>query len=268
MKKVISFLSAVAMAFSLVTSIAFADENNKIFWEKDNETQTSVTYSLYMLTEQDVISGGVNLDASDMIAKGVTVDNLKIEKKLTASGNFSYNKSKNYIVATLAATPSAPYEAGKICYGTITFDLTNATGSFTLPIAKSVAIKGTDKSTLDDKFTLDGAVLTVTKPTPTPSEKAAVAGKAIEDGFKTFSTDAAIEFAVDATPTIEISKSGTTDKLTETLGSGVIGEGKTKIIPIVSYKIGRHGVAAGDIFTIKVTNGTDTSSWTYTVPAE
>ena len=103
---------------------------------------------------------------------------------------------------------------------------------------------------------------------PAASTTPAVAGKAIEDGFKTFSTDAAIEFAVGATPTIEISKSGTTDKLTETLKSDVIGEGKTKIIPIVSYKIGRNGVAGGDIFTIKVTNGTDTSSWTYTVPAE
>lgn len=170
----------------------------------------------------------------------------------------------DYIVSVAVLTKGT-YSESEMLAG-ITFDGTSG-----------YRIQNFDGTSKEPKYTtdyrLDGLgdyvpTYRIGEDTPTPSEKAAVAGKAIEDGFKTFSTDAAIEFTVGATPTIEISKSGTTDKLTETLGSGVIGEGKTKIIPIVSYKIDRNGVAAGDIFTIKVTNGTDTSSWTYTVPAE
>ncbi len=199
--------------------------------------------------------------ANDNIALNSLDNSISIVKAVTAAGD-----AFPYVTADATKDVDGKLDDAIVFYiaikEPITITKTNA------QITINNGGMGSDKETLTtvQNDNLDIAIGKTTP--PAPSEKAAVAGKAIEDGFKTFSTDAAIEFAVDATPTIEISKSGTTDKLTETLGSGVIGEGKTKIIPIVSYKIGRHGVAAGDIFTIKVTNGTDTSSWTYTVPAE
>ena len=260
MKKIISLLSVFAMICTLFTSVALADESNKFYWEEVEKTNTSLTLKLIMETNLNIASSSGTHDITEALANGAKVTVTKLDSTV-----FSVNTTAKVISWSITSVEGV---TGKIDLGTVTFDLTNLTASFSLPAKRAYTAKDTAKQSVIDSFTNDAVGYTVTKPTTTPTAKAAVAGKAIEDGFKTFSTDAAIEFAVGATPTIEISKSGTTDKLTETLKSDVIGEGKTKIIPIVSYKIGRNGVAGGDIFTIKVTNGTDTSSWTYTVPAE
>lgn len=104
-------------------------------------------------------------------------------------------------------------------------------------------------------------------PDPTPSVTPAVAGKEIENGYKTFSAPAPAVLATSAENLITVTKSGDTErKLTHTLPAGVAG-GKTKVLPIVSYKIGEKGVNAADVFTITVTSGSDTiATYTYTVP--
>lgn len=203
------------------------------------------------------------------------LSNYKDEMSIfNAWGMLSYNNYSNgvkflstdtdngYVIADGdEADDMYPYKSVGVIF-TANSDIKAGTYDFVITAKVSDSTAGVITSKKTVKITVEGD-------TPTPSEKDAVAGKEIEDGFKTFSTDAAIEFAVGATPTIEISKSNTTDTLTETLGSGVIGEGKTKIIPIVSYKIGRNGVVAGDTFTIKVTNGDENvGTWTYTVSAE
>ena len=270
MKRIISLFAMLATICTLFTSVAFAAGEGRFYWEETASDATSKTLTLYFETTENCSKIQASFKTVDALAGGVKISEVSRHEKASVFNIADNTVATTKQVISITLTDTDISMTGKVAVGSIKFDFADATiDSFTLPQAKAASVNG---ATSTDKVTVtnDAAGYTVTKPTTTPTAKAAVAGKAIEDGFKTFSTDAAIEFAVDATPTIEISKTGKNSdtKLTETLGSGVIGEGKTKIIPIVSYKIGRHGVEAGDIFTIKVTNGTDTSSWTYTVPTE
>lgn len=105
---------------------------------------------------------------------------------------------------------------------------------------------------------------TVPKGSTGSTSTPAVAGKEIENGYKTFSASAPVEMPSSTDGEIAVTKTNSERKLTHALPNGVAG-GKAKILPIVSYKIGENGVVAGDIFTITVTSGTNTvATYTYT----
>lgn len=102
---------------------------------------------------------------------------------------------------------------------------------------------------------------------PTPSAKAAVEGKEV-NGSKMFSTDTAITVPTEGSLNVKITKDGEGTKTIDeniSASENVLGAGTTKIIPIVSYQIGRSNVAVGDVFTIVIKNGdTTVGTWTYT----
>lgn len=103
---------------------------------------------------------------------------------------------------------------------------------------------------------------------------AGVAGKdltGLDAGYKTFSAPAYVEMTNSADNKITVTKDGASAGSQEyEFGKDTIGVvgGKVKVLPIVSYQIGRNGVAAGDVFTITLMNGeTAVQTITYTVPS-
>lgn len=101
-----------------------------------------------------------------------------------------------------------------------------------------------------------------------------VAGKdltGLDAGYKTFSAPAYVEMTNSADNKITVTKDGASaGSQVYEFGKDTIGVvgGNVKVLPIVSYQIGRHGVAAGDVFTITLMNGeTTVQTITYTVPS-
>jgi hypothetical protein len=46
MKKIISLLSVIAMLFTMLTTVAFAEEEGRFYWEQTAKDDTSVTLAL------------------------------------------------------------------------------------------------------------------------------------------------------------------------------------------------------------------------------
>jgi hypothetical protein len=220
MKKILSLFSAIAMIATMFTTVAFADENNKMYWvrEDDGSNPNSITLGFYITTEDDVISGGVYLDAQDMLDAGLTQTDLTISKKLSGSGTFAYNKNAKEIRATLTATQSEPYSAGDIYFGNITFDLTNATRDFSISVEKVMDVKlASDKSVVTDKFDVTGAAYTFAK---AEEEDPKVTVAALEDGGKMYGMNTKVA-------EVSVPEGATASKATVTLGE----ESKTYDLP-------------------------------------
>lgn len=148
MKKIISLLSALALLLSMMTTVAFADENNKIEWVKVDSTATTITLKLVATTNQQVasIAGAFSLDNAK--ENGVTaVNGAKID-----AVTFKPNYSKSVIAFTFTNVEGA---TGEIELGTATFTVSDTTKSFTLPTftGKTLTVKNTNKVPIADSFT-------------------------------------------------------------------------------------------------------------------
>ena len=201
------------------------------------------------------------------------LSNYKDEMSIfNAWGMLSYNKYSNGVKFVSASTDSGyviadgdeaddmyPYKSVGVIF-TANSDIKAGTYDFVIKAIVSDSTVGDIHSEKTVKITVEGD-------TPTPSEKAAVEGKEV-NGSKMFSTDTAITVPSEGSLNVKITKDGEGSKeIDENISASenVLGAGTTKIIPIVSYQIGRSNVAVGDVFTIVIKNGdTTVGTWTYT----
>lgn len=161
MKKIVSLLSALAMMFTLVTTVAFADENNSVYFEETEKTATSVTLKLVVETNQTLRQIGVTVDLADAFAKGATVSNFE-----ALSSDYIFNVNSTAKVLSTSYT-DVTGKSGKFEMGTVTFDLTNVTESFTFAQKRALSIKTTDGTDVASMFTNTAYDYTVEVTPPT-----------------------------------------------------------------------------------------------------
>ena len=263
MKKIISFLSAIAMVCTLFTSIALADENNYFSITEVSNENNVVTLHVTGQTNMNLRTISITFNMADAIDKGLDLD-----KGVTVTkGADALAGSKSVSKKTIAfnATSSTGELTGTIDLGTIAIDKSTLTDSFNFVISATKA-QDADKKLVTTSFSTDTVTsYTVTK--PAAAAKDAVEGKEV-NGSKMFSTDAAVAVPTEGSLNVKITKSGEGSKAIDeniSASENVLGAGTTKILPIVSYQIGRSDVAVGDVFTIVIKNGdTTVGTWIYT----
>lgn len=263
--KILSIMMAVAATMSFVSISAFAAEPS-VSLKTDTatvEAGDTITVSVDIANNPGVCSAILALSSdtelkltgvtNGAVWSGATFDSDYKNPYMLAwfiDDTFSTNNTSNGVVATLTYKVSEEAKAGKYSIN-IVCDSENTNNTDFDYIDFGTA-------TLDITVEGSGSGSTVT----------AVAGKEIENGYKTFSASAPVTMTTGTDCAIVVTKSDSDRALRHELPGGVVG-GKTKILPIVSYKINENGVVAGDIFTITVTSGeTTVQTITYTVPAE
>lgn len=172
MKKIISFISVLAMLISMMTTVAFADENNRLEWEKVDSTETSITLKLVLTTNQTISSAGGSFVLDDAKTNGVTaVKGTKIE-----AATFNANFSRNVVAFKYTNTDGG---TGRIEMGTLVVTFGENTKSFKLPIGEgskyaltiSTPGEGGAESSILDSFTTtaDGQEIVVKEDVKDPT---------------------------------------------------------------------------------------------------
>lgn len=182
MKKIISLLSAIAMMFTLITTVAFADENNIVYFEKTDNSATNITLKMVLKTDKTLSSFSAAVDLTDAYAKGAEIT----FEKLADSTVFSVNATQK--VASTSIT-SVDGVTGTLELGTITFDLSKVTEDITLASKRAITAKDTDKVSVADDFSNTAYGYIVKAPVAdtygTPIETGDYAGKTLYFDDKT-----------------------------------------------------------------------------------
>ena len=140
MKKIISLISVLAMLISMMTTVAFADADNKLEWVEVDKTATTVTLKLVLTTNQTVTSAGCTFSLADATANGVT----SVTSTPITASTFNVNTSKNVLAWKLAQPAGV---TGTIELGTATFTYGAATKSFKITLGTA----SRDKFTITDE---------------------------------------------------------------------------------------------------------------------
>lgn len=264
MKKMFSLLLTFALVFTLSTAVTFADNDNKVIFTEENKTANSVDIKISLTTSySDITSMSLYFDVSKFDTS--TTISLKNGK-----GSLKNLATKNGCVA-LTFTPSETYakyvsgdELGVISFSGITDD-------FTLALAENNQSKRIENiinsSSKDNVITSFGTISADVK-MKKGDTISAVAGNVV-DGKASFVAPAPVEVPNEGL-SVEITNSADTGKtITETIekSGNILGDGKTKILPIVTYT--PSATLGNSTFTMKL--GTATYKFTvpaYTVPAE
>ena len=148
MKKIISLISVLALLLSMMTTVAFADENNKLEWEEVGKTESTITLKLVFTTNKNITSAGCYFSLDDAIANGVTA----VSGKNISAKVFQANYAKSVIAATIADTNGETTGRVELCEVTFTFG--DTTKSFTLPLksGKKFEVKDADRTVVTDDF--------------------------------------------------------------------------------------------------------------------
>lgn len=163
MKKIVSLLLAMAMMFTLVTTIAFADENNSVSLVETEKTDTSLTLKLVVQTNLQVRQIGITLDLTDAFNKGATVSSFKG----FGSYVFNVNSSRKVLSSSYVDMTGVTGVTGTIELGTVTFDMSNVTESFTLSQGRALDIKDMSGTSVVSQFTNTAYGLVVEPLAPT-----------------------------------------------------------------------------------------------------
>lgn len=140
MKKIISLISVLAMLISMMTTVAFADADNKLEWVEVDKTATTVTLKLVLTTNQTVTSAGCTFSLADATANGVT----SVTSTPITASTFNVNTSKNVLAWKLAQPAGV---TGTIELGTATFTYGATTKSFKITLGTA----SRDKFTITDE---------------------------------------------------------------------------------------------------------------------
>lgn len=212
MKKIISLLSAVAILLSM-TVVAFADENNKLYFEEVSKTDTELVLNLVLETNQTINSSGAALDLADAVAAGAKATG-------TQGAAMVFNVDDTNAKVISYSLTSTTGETGKIVLGTVTFDLSKVTSDFTLPQKKAMTAKS-GKTNVASSFTNEAVGYAISAPVVTPPEpekfeakvsgdeitfenadlstaNKEIGGKAIKIFGKTFTVNAKSKFVISA----------------------------------------------------------------------
>ena len=131
--------------------------------KKQKKTATSVTLKLVVETNQTLRQIGVTVDLTDAFDKGATVTDFKAGAGYT----FNVNSTQKVISGSYIDTTGTTGTTGKNELGTVTFDLTNVTESFTFAQKRALSLKdlsGTDVSSMFTNTAYDYTV-EITPPT-------------------------------------------------------------------------------------------------------
>lgn len=149
MKKFISLISVLALLFSMMTTVAFADKNNKVEWEKVSNTESTITYKLVMTTDKSISQYGFYCSLEDGIANGLTnVTGTKIK-----AGTLQPSYAKKLIVASFSDIQNPVTGRIEICE--ITFTFGDNAKPFAMPVVpkRTTSIKDENKKSVLDNFT-------------------------------------------------------------------------------------------------------------------
>lgn len=235
MKKIISLFSVIAMICTMLTTVAFADDNNKFYIEKAADG-TNVTLTFYMKTNQTITSASGTLDATAALA---ACDSVSFEKKDATT--FTVNTTQKVIAWTLADTAGV---TGTIELGSVTF--TNVKSTFSLPLKRAYVAKDDTKTSVVSSFTNEQVGYEVTAP---EEEEDKIEVAALEDGGNMYGMKtkvAKVTIPAGKTATKAVVSDGTTSKNYD-LPSGVKG-GAAEFIAIIRYAADLVNPA----FTLKV----------------
>lgn len=147
MKKIISLLSAIAMMFTLITTVAFADENNAVYFEK-TDGKNEVTLKLVLKTNQTITQASVTVDLTDAYAKGAEVTGFT---QLSGATVFNVNTAQKVLSTTVNQVAGV---TGTLELGTMTLDLSKVTEDFTLTQKRAFSVKN-GSTVLTGDFTND-----------------------------------------------------------------------------------------------------------------
>ena len=151
MKKIISLISVLALLLSMMTTVAFADANNKLEWEEVEQTESTLTLKLVLTTDKNImaITGG---QFSLAEAKNSGVTNATATK--IAATNFNVAFSRGAIAVSFAT--AADFLTGRVELGTVTFTLSDSAKSFTLPLngTKALVLNDENKVNVANSFDL------------------------------------------------------------------------------------------------------------------
>lgn len=145
MKKIISLLSAIAMMFTLITTVAFADDNNTVYFEKTDGTN-EVTLKLVLKTNKTITKAAVTIDLTDAYEKGATVKGFT---QLSGATIFNVNTDQKVLSTTVNQVKGV---TGTLELGTMTLDLSKVTEDFTLTQKRAFSVKN-GSTLLTDGFT-------------------------------------------------------------------------------------------------------------------
>lgn len=125
MKKIISLLSVFAIVCTMFTTVSFAAGNRLYFEESKSGNTVTLTLVADMAEGASNISG--QIDLTDVFAAGVTA---KVTST-TAGITFRVVNTKRAKCITFTAldTDTSDKYVGKVVFGTVEFDFTNATSN-------------------------------------------------------------------------------------------------------------------------------------------
>lgn len=130
MKKIISLLSVIAVMFSMITTVAFAADNEVVFTEK-NKTANSVDIDLSVTTTYaDIQSIAMFLDMDEVLGKGATVT------VTSAAATLKYVAANKMVSVAFAPTDGSLYTSGTVL-GTIS--LTGISDDFSIALKPKTA---------------------------------------------------------------------------------------------------------------------------------
>ena len=165
MKKIISLLSVFAMVLTMFSTVAFADADNKVFFEDVTPADAVDTVVLKLVAETNLTinSIGVTLDLTGALAAGAT-----FEKKSIEAATFNVNTSQKVFAATYTNVDGG---TGRIELGELTVNLANVADgtTITFPVKRALAIKDSNKVSVVGQFTDETAGYSITKEADVPA---------------------------------------------------------------------------------------------------
>lgn len=245
MKKILSLLSALAIVCTMLTSVAFAEDSKRFFFEENwNEAKTELTLTLCLTTDETLSSFGAYYGVKNLLNAGVTI--VSTEKLFDAGttgtvfGTTNLTPAANATTQIAASAAGATINPGTYKIANIVLNVKNMTAesaAFTQQRALNIKDAAGTKITT---FVNDAASYEVKKPAD-EGFKPAAGGTMVNpaDGKtnKTYLTDI-VEFNTDETaPSITIKdEAGETKTFDgDWYPTNLKGQGTIKVLVIVRY---------------------------------